>query len=147
MTSAPLNSSRTNRIWIPLLVALALLAFMAMRHSMGKAMRMQAETTPALFLSKLKPGQVAKIVLEVTAVAPAASVEGSVLDKESETVYHRTANSMKILFDATTPVVMGKSEDIHPGAVVHITARMASDNMVHANQIVILTGYVKVKAR
>ena len=147
MTSAPLNSSRTNRIWIALLVALALLAFLAMRHSLGKAMRMQAETTAAPFLSQLKPGQEAKIVLEVTAVAPAASVEGSVLDKESETVYHRTANSMKILFDATTPVVMGKAEDIHPGAVVHITAKMASDHTVHASQIVVLTGYVKVKAQ
>jgi hypothetical protein len=147
MTSPTISrsDSRANRFWIILLVALALLSFLAMRRGMGKAMRMQADTTAANSSSQLKPGDEAKVVLEITSVTPAANIEGHVLEKQSETVYHRTPNTLKILFDATTPIVMGKASDINQGAVVHITAKMAADHALHAGQIVILTGYVKVQ--
>ncbi len=146
MTAASLNSSRTTRIWMVLLVALALLSFLAMRRSMGKAMNMKSETTAGGSLSRLKPGDEAKVVLEVTAVS-AASVKGTVLEKQSETVYRRTGNTVKIAFDTATPVVMGKASDIHEGAVVHITAKMGNDHVLRAGQIVVLTGYVTVKVQ
>jgi hypothetical protein len=149
MTSASLNSARNSsraaRIWIVLLVALALLSFLAMRRSMGKAMGMKAETTASSSMSQLKTGDEAKVVLELTRVTQAASVEGNVLEKQTETVYRRTGSTAKIVFDAATPVVMGKTSDVHEGAVVHVTTKMANDHMLHAEQIVILTSYVKVQ--
>ena len=144
MPSASLNSSRTTRLWIFLLVILALLSFLAMRRSLGKAMTMRAETTGAS-MAQLKVGDQAKFVLEVKAVAPAASVEGDTLEKQTETVYRRTGNTIKIAYDAATPVVMGKASDVREGAVVHITARIANDHVLHAEQIVVLTGYVQVQ--
>src|SRR5271154_2967770 len=144
MTSSSSNSSRTTRIWIILLTALALLSFLAVRRSVGKAMGMRAETTAGTSPAELKVGDEAKVVLEVTSVAPAASLEGNVLEKQTETEYRRTGNTVKVAFDATTPVVMGKASDLRQGAVVHVTAKMGSDHMLHASQIVVLTGYVKV---
>jgi hypothetical protein len=145
MASTSSNSSRTTRIWIVALVALALLSFLAMRRSMGKALQMKAEITVNAAPAQLKPGDEAKVVLEVTAAAPAASIEGNLLQKQTETVYQRTGSTMKVAFDAATPVVMGKATDVHAGAVVHVTAKMGNDRVLHASQIVVLTGYVKVQ--
>ena len=139
------NYSRSVQIWIVALVVLALLSFLAMRRSMGRAIQMKAETTAAAAIPQLKPGDEAKVVLEVTEVAAATSIEGNVLEKQTETVYRRTAKAERIVFDAATPVVMGKVSDVHAGAVVHVTAKVGNDQALHAEQIVILTGYVKVE--
>jgi len=139
------NLSRSTRVWIVLLLALALLSFFAMRRSVGRAMGMKAETTVLASQAELKPGDEAKAVLEVTSVAAAQNLEGKVLEKQSETVYRRTSNTMKVAFDGGTPVVMGKTSEIHQGAIVHVTAKMSDDHTFRAIQIVILTGYVKVQ--
>ncbi len=39
---------------------------------------------------------------------------------------------------------MGKNSDLHEGTIVHVTAKMGDDRKLHASQIVVLTGYVKV---
>ncbi len=76
MSSASRNAARTNRIWIVLLVALALLSFFAMRRSLGKAMGMMAKTTAANSLATLKPGDEAKVVLEVLQITDGSSMSG-----------------------------------------------------------------------
>jgi hypothetical protein len=128
-------------------VLLAALSLFAMWRSMGRAMQMKAETTSNSSFAQLKAGDEVKVVLEVTAVAAAASVGGNVLEKQTETIYRRTGKTAKIAFDATTPVVMGKGPDVHAGAVVHVTAKMGSDQALHATQIVVLTGYVQVQEK
>jgi hypothetical protein len=145
VTSTSANSSRSTRIWILLLVALAIFSFLAMRRSMVKAMGMRAESSVGASPQPLKVGDEVKLVLEVTGVAEAATVEGNVLAKESETVYRRTSNTAKIGFDTETPVVMGKVADVRAGSVVHVAAKMGADRVLHASKIVILTGYVKVQ--
>jgi hypothetical protein len=144
MSSASVNSSRSTRTWIVLLVALALLSFLAMRRSLTKAMGMNATTTASSFFAQLKPGDEAKVVVELISVTT-ASLESNILERQTETDYRRTGATIKIAFDAATPVVMGKASDVHQGAVVHIKARMGPDRILHAEQIVILTGYVKAK--
>jgi hypothetical protein len=113
MSSASTNSSRSNRLWTILLVALALLSFLAMRRSMGRAMGMRAETTVGASPVQFKVGDERKVVMEVTSVVPAASIEGNVVEKQTETVYRRSGNRIKIAFDAATPVLMGKVSDVH----------------------------------
>jgi hypothetical protein len=44
-----------------------------------------------------------------------------------------------------TKFVMGKAEDVRVGAVVHLTGAMQEDRSVAAQQIVILTKYVKIE--
>ncbi len=154
MQSDSQNFSTSTRVWIVLLLALALLSFFAMRRSVGRAMGMKVETTVIASQAEFKPGDEAKVVVEITSVVSQSnvsqsivsqSIEGNVLEKQSETIYRRGGNTIKVSFDASTPVVMGKTSDIHPGAVVHITATMGNDHILHAKQIVVLTGYVKVQ--
>jgi hypothetical protein len=116
-----------------------------MRRSMVKAMGMKAETTAGSSQAQRKTGDEAKLVLELTGVKASTSIDGTVLEKQTETVYRRTSEKTTVAFDSSTPVVMGKASDIHDGAVVHVTAKMAGDRTLHAEQIVILTGYVKVQ--
>jgi hypothetical protein len=145
MPSASLNSSRKTLIWIILLAALALLSILAMRRSLGKAMMMRAEATIDASPAQLKVGDKVKFVLKIKAATPAGSIEGETLEKQTETVYRRTGNTIKIAYDAATPVVMGKASDVREGAVVHVTAKVANDRVLHAEQIVVLTGYVQVQ--
>jgi hypothetical protein len=65
--------------------------------------------------------------------------------KRDETHYSRTENLATVTWGKQTGIVMGKGEDIHPGAVVHVTGKMGADRRVEAKQIVTLTGYVQVK--
>ena len=151
MSSATLQNSRGNsraaRLWIVALVLLAALSLFAMWHSMGRAMQMSAETTSSSSFSQLKDGDEVKLVLEITAVTPSASLEGNRLEKQTETVYRRTGHTARIAYDAETPIVMGKPPDVHAGEVVHVTAKIktGSDPALHATQIVVLTGYVQVQ--
>ena len=145
MASDSRNSSPTTRLWIFLVVILALLSFLAMRRSMVRGMSMRAGITAHAAGSAISVGDTAKFVLEVKAVEPGVSVTGNSLEKQTETVYRRTATSAKIAFDAATPIVMGKASDIHEGAVVHVTAKMGTDRVLRAEQVVVLTGYVEVK--
>jgi hypothetical protein len=145
MASASFLSSRTARIWIVLLFALAVLSFLAMRRGIGKATQMKTETTSVLSAAQLKPGDEMKVVLEVTAVVPDSSLTGNLLEKQTETVYRQTGNKKKLAFDAATPVVMGKESDVREGAVVHITAKIGDDGIARAQKIVVLTGYVRVQ--
>jgi hypothetical protein len=145
VTATSANSSRSARIWILLLVALAIFSCIAMRRSMVKAMGMKSESTIGASPQPLKVGDEVKVVLEVTGVGGAASVEGNVLEKESETIYRRTSNPAEIAFDSEAPVVMGKVADVRAGAVVHVAAKMGADRVLRASKVVILTGYVKVQ--
>jgi hypothetical protein len=137
------SSPRTLQIWVVVLIALVLLSFLAMRRSVGKAAQMKAEAAGGSTVAQLKVGDETKVVIEVTGVS--ANLEGNLLEKQTETVYRRSGSTIKIAFNAATPVVMGKASDVHTGAVVHVTAKMADDRRLQASQIVVLTGYVKVQ--
>jgi len=50
-----------------------------------------------------------------------------------------------VQFSAQTKMVMGRPEDIRPGAIVHVTGTVRKDHGLDAGQIVILTGYVHVE--
>jgi hypothetical protein len=144
MPLVSLNSARGNRIWIFVLMALAVLAFLAMRRDVGRAMKMRAESMAPGSVQKWKPGQQAKIVLELTAVHEGARAQGRLLEKQTETQYRQTPTLVRVAYDSATSVVMGKAADIRVGAAVRVTGTVQSDQTLKASQIVVLTGYVKV---
>jgi hypothetical protein len=81
----------------------------------------------------------------LTSVTAGTRAEGRVLERQTETVYRRSANTVRVAFSASTPVVMGKTSDVQPGAVVHVSGTVGEDQTLNATQIVILTGYVQVE--
>lgn len=145
----PANSaflSKSTRIWIFVCTALALLIAFAVWRTASKAMKMGSASAagPAAFES-LKPGDLAKIVLEVKDSSSGETMHGRLLEKQTETVYTRTGTSVEADFDSSTAFVMGEVSDIHPGAVLHITGNIASGHAIQAPQIVVLTGYVQAR--
>lgn len=105
---------------------------------------MQTQAASNAEFAQVKADEQTKIVIEVVE-ASAEKIRGRLLEKKDETHYSRTENLADITRGNETGVVMGKAEDIHAGAVIHVTGKMGPDRSVHAKQIVILTGYVQVK--
>jgi hypothetical protein len=68
-----------------------------------------------------------------------------VAGKKTEEIYARTATPVTVQWNAQTNIVMGEMADVHAGAVVHVTGTVQKDHSSDAEQIVILTGYVKVR--
>jgi len=73
-------------------------------------------------------------------------LKGTVLERQSGTVYllpsERTPPVIAVL-TSDTSVVMGKPQDIAVGAVVQLDA----NRILQTNQVVILTGYVRVSQK
>jgi hypothetical protein len=67
------------------------------------------------------------------------------LDKQGSD-YKRTSEAVHIHVPAATPIIMGKYQDLRPGAVLQVSAltQGADKRRLEARQLVILTGYVQV---
>jgi hypothetical protein len=141
-TAVSIKSSRP--AWIFVLAGFALLSLVFVWRGAGKMMRMGTQAANTAEFAQMKPQDDAKIVAEVTE-GTEARIRGKLLEKQDETHYVRTGNLADIVWDKDTRLVMGKAEDIHAGAVVHVTGKVGGDHRIRAAQIVILTGYVQVK--
>jgi hypothetical protein len=137
-----IKSSRP--VWIFMLAALAALSLVFVWRGAGKMMTMQTQVATHAEFAQLKPQDKAKIVVEVTE-APERRIRGTLLEKRDETHYVRTAKQTEVGWSKDTAIAMGRAEDIHVAAVLHVTGKVAADHSVQAQQIVILTGYVQVK--
>ena len=95
-------------------------------------------------MAQTKTGGTANILIEVTE-AKGGELRGKILKEKSKEVYARTGDQISVHPNAETKYVMGKAKDVQAGAVAHVTGVMQEDRSVAAQQIVILTGYVKVE--
>ena len=136
------RSMRLNMMFV--LAALAALSLAFVWSGAGRMMRMRTQAASKAEFAQVKADEQTKIVIEV-AEASGGRLSGKLLEKRDETHYSRTENPADVTWGKETGIVMGKGEDIHPGAVVHVTGKMGADRRVEAKQIVTLTGYVQVK--
>ena len=137
-----------NKTWRPgfifLLAFLAVLSLAFVWRGVGRMLTMRTQAASTAEFWALTNEAEAKVVIEITEV-PQGHVLGKLLERQDETHYTRTAKGVDATWGKQTAIVMGKAEDIKPGAVVHVTGKVAADHSVEARQIVILTGYVHVK--
>lgn len=142
---APTISIKSNRLTMMfVLAALAAVSLAFVWGGAGRMMRMRTQAASKAEFAQVKADEQTKIVIEV-AEASGGKIRGRLLEKKDETHYSRTENPANVTWGKETGIVMGKAEDIHTGAVVHVTGKMGADRSVQAKQIVILTGYVQVK--
>ena len=141
-TSTSIKSGRP--VWIAMLAVLAALSLAFVWREAGRMMRMQTRAASNAEFAQMKAQAEARIVVEVTEAAE-GRIHGKLLEKDDETHYRRTANPADIAWGKDAKIVMGKAEDIHRRAIVHVTGKVAADHSVQASQIVVLTGYVQVK--
>ncbi len=92
-------------------------------------------------------GDTTKFVEKISASNEPGTLTGIVLKKKTDDLYLETTDRATVHWDSQTKIVMGKSDDLHPGAIVHITASVLEDHTFAAQQLVILTGYVKVQSQ
>lgn len=132
--------------WFAIIAVIALLAIFAVwkSASMSKSMSAAAASDEKQVLQSA-PGTKTKFVLEIGEPSVEGTIRGQLLQKKTEEIYARTTTSVTVQFNAQTNFVMGKKSDIHAGAVVHITGTVKDVHCVQAEQIVILTGYVKIQ--
>jgi hypothetical protein len=130
--------------WSSFLLLLAVVMVWALRGVLLRADRMKAADTPASAFYAMTAGTQTKAVLLLDAVA-GKGLKGRLLKRETDTVYRET-NAIDSAIDAIlmpeTSVVMGKPQDIVPGAIVQISGTLDANHALKTNEIVILTGYV-----
>jgi hypothetical protein len=96
-------------------------------------------------LQQAKPEEKTKIVIGVEETDQQGTIHGKLLEKKTEEIYTRTATAVVVRSTSDTKMVMGKREDVRKSAVVHVTGTVRADKSISADQIVILTGYVRVE--
>ncbi len=127
---------------ISLLILFLLVAAVWRASHLMRSMSVVADNVSEMQQSK--PAAKLKIVVEITEAEASGLIHGTLLEKKTEDQYTRTQTPVTAQSSQSTKMVMGKPEDVHKGAVVHITGTRSTDGRIDAEQIVILTGYVKV---
>jgi hypothetical protein len=138
------SNKRSKAAWVFLLAVLAALSAVFVWRGAEKAMKMQTAAANGSEFAQAKQQESVKVVVEVFETAE-GEIRGRLLERQDDAHYTRTKDEARIHWDTSTAIVMGKTGDVRPGAILHITGTMAVDHSVQARQIVILTGYVQVK--
>jgi hypothetical protein len=139
------NQGRTRGVWFMLIAVVVLLVAFAVWNSARMSLSMSAAASDEKQLAQTALGTSTKIVVEISESAPEGTAKGKLLQKKTEELYARTASNVTLLWNAQTKIVMGKEADLHPGAIVHVTGTVRNDHAIQVEQLVILTGYVKVQ--
>jgi hypothetical protein len=132
-------------VWFVLVAVVVLLFSLVAWKSGSMAKSMSAAASNDQDYSTSAVGSQTKIVLEIGEAGADGKMTGKLLEKRTEEIYLRTTTRVTMRSNAQTKMVMGKMADVHAGAVVHVTGTVQKDRSVDAEQIVILTGYVKVQ--
>lgn len=133
--------------WITVIaIAVFLLALVLWKAAAAKKMS-SVIASDGQELSHFHVGDTAKFVVEVSDSSKTGTLTGIVLTKKTDELYLRTSERATVHWENQTKIVMGKSDDLHPGAVLHITASVLQDHTFAAQQLVVLNGYVKVQSR
>jgi Tfp pilus assembly protein PilX len=130
-----------------LIVVVVLLLALAVWKSGTMAKTMSAASSDEQELFRSAAGSTAKFVAEITEVSAQGRIKSRLLRKRTEEVYARTASEAIVQSNEHTQIVMGNLADVQSGAVMQVTGTVRKDHAWAAEQIVILTGYVKVQER
>jgi hypothetical protein len=132
--------------WSSFLLLLAVVMMWAGRGVLLRAGRMKTADTPASAFFALTAGAQTSAVVLLDGVA-GKDLKGTLLERETDTVYRRpntNGSTIAAVVTSGTSVVMGKAEDIVPGAIVQLSGILDAHHALQTNEIAILTGYVRL---
>jgi hypothetical protein len=146
LDSQPFRINETSLKWIIFLAVLSAVAAWAVRGILVRAQQMSTADTTASAFASISSGSSAKAVVRLESVK-GNELKGTLLKRQSDTVYllpsERTPPVIAVL-TSNTSVVMGKPQDIAVGAVIQLGGTIDANHVLQTNQVVILTGYVRV---
>ena len=93
----------------------------------------------------LTPGSHATFVCQITATAADNRMSGLLLRGNSDGSFSSTGGRVSIQWSPNQSLTMGTRQDVHPGAILQVSGTIDHNSVVHADQIVILTGVVTVR--
>jgi hypothetical protein len=129
------------------LLVLGIAAAILIPLSLARTSAMMGNASPesASQLAKASPGSQATIGCEVTSLPSKTLIDGVLLQRQSDGSYYHTSRKVQIHWNPSgSAIVMGSSQDIHQGAVLQVYGRIDMQGVIHADQLVILTGAVTV---
>jgi hypothetical protein len=132
--------------WTIFLLVLIIAMVWEVRGVLERAERMQTANTSASMFARTAPGSPAKAVIRLDQVV-GTHLNGTLLERESDTAYRvpiEMGPPVAAVLTPETSVVMGRPQDIAPGAVVQLAGTLDKNRVLRANQVVILTGYVRL---
>ncbi len=149
MDSQQFRINETSLKWIIFLAVFASVAVWAVRGVLVRAQQMSTADTSASTFASIAPGSSAKAVVRLDSVK-GKELKGTLLEKQSDTSYlvpsERTQAVVADL-NPDTSVVMGKPGEIAVGAVVQLSGTIDAGHVLQTNQVVILTGYVRLSQK
>ena len=132
--------------WSSFLLLLAVVTIWIGRSVLLRADRMKAADTQASAFIAMTAGTQTSAVVLLDRVA-GKDLKGRLLKRETDTLYRQPSTNAPAITAVLTPetsVVMGKAEDIVPGAIVQLSGILDAHHALQTNEIVILTGYVRL---
>ena len=108
--------------WVFFLFLLALAMGWAIKSVLARSGRMKAAGITMQAFSTAAPGSVVKAVVRIDA-ATGRNLKATLLERVSDSVYRKPETgeaSIKAVLSSETSVVMGKLQDIVPGAIVQL---------------------------
>ena len=133
--------------WTLFLLLLDVSADWAFRAVQAHAQQMKPAETPASAWAAMALGTETKAVVCVDQVS-GTKVQATILERQSDTVYRKSSaisSGVAAILSPEASVAMGRAEDIVPGAILQLAGMLDDRHVLHARQVVILTGYVHLE--
>jgi hypothetical protein len=133
----------------PLIWTLALLACCATVGRIGfdvyrRAGAMRTATAAGASILAAKPGARINAVVRLENAAGSNIYSAEVLESRDGADYHATSMHIRVALASDAALSMGGAADIRPGAVIQLSGTIDGVQTLHANKVVILTGYVRI---
>jgi hypothetical protein len=121
-------------------LAVGAIGFDVLRRATG----MEAARTSAAAVLAADAGRPIKAVVQLGASQAPDVYDAIVLESGNGRDYRETGTHIRVARAAGSAIVMGGPVDIGPGAVVQANGTLDAAHVLHAREIVVLTGYVHV---
>lgn len=138
------------RNFAPILLALlvfAVLSVIAIPFYVGRMMMGGSPPQTAQQFALASPGTTMNVALQVISLPGTALFEGTLLQKNDDDSYSQTSQSVSVRWNPSQSVTMGNSSDIKIGALLQVHGTLDTHNLLIADQIVVLTNFIHIKAR
>ena len=144
-----MQDSKTPKLMRRALWALAIVAGVSALGAIGfdiarRAGGMRPATTTVASALSAQPNARIKVVAKLENSVGLNAYSAELLESHDGSTYRVTPAHIRIALAADTSIVMGTAADLRPGAVVQASGAMDGTRTLHARQIVVLTGMVRI---
>ena len=96
-------------------------------------------------LASAAAGSSINVMCEIISTSTHHSLQGYVLERANDGSYARTQHTITVTWQSDQNFNMGHPQDLQPGAIVQVSGQVDQAKVLHANQISVVTNYLKVK--